>query len=335
MQDLNRLRFAILGFAFCFSPTMTFAMNGGGDGFCLPNQTLQQYPLRLIVPFGPGGSADGVARVLAKALRNRLNTQVVVENKLGAQGTLAADFVVRSGNCSILVSTPAIVTAAPSLFSKLSYDPLRDLRPLALVGIETYVLVVHPALSTRSVSALVALARNKPGTLTAASAGNGSFGHLAIMMFTQATGSQVVHVPFKGTGPAVIDLIGGNISLGFFSLSSVVAHIKSGRLVGIAVIGRTRASSIPDVPTLAEAGAPGLGIENWLGLLGPSGIRESDAEKANVHINEALKAKDVREQFDKLGISPVSMTVDEFGALIRKEIETYARLLRDAGYKPQ
>ncbi len=288
-------------------------------------------PVRLIAPFPPGGGVDIVARQLAQNLTERWGQQVVVDNRTGATGIIGVELAAKAApdGYTLLMGNVATQAVNVSLFKKLPYDPIRDFAPITLVARVPEVLVVHPSLPANSVTELVALARAKPAQLTVGSAGYGSPPHLAAELFQWLAKVQFVHVPYKGSSPALADLIGGQINMYFSNALSATSHVKDGRLRALGVTGVSRFNGLPDVPTIAEAGIPRYEEYNWYGLLAPRGtpgllvVRIHDATVA------ALRSPDVAERLVQDGAEIVGNSPQEFAVFIRSEIDKYAAVVRE------
>jgi tripartite-type tricarboxylate transporter receptor subunit TctC len=292
-------------------------------------------PVRLIIPFPPGGSNDVVGRLVAKQLSEKLGQQVFVDNRAGAGGVLgtqAASSAAPDGYTLLVISIAHAVN--PSLY-KLEYDPIKSFMPVAILATGPNVLVVNPELKVTSVKELLALAKEKPGELNYASAGVGSFQHLGGELFKLMAGVNIVHVPYKGGGPAMQDVIGGQVKIMFSSLIQTTPFIKSGQLRPLGTGGATRSAVLPDVPTIAEAGVPGYVAENWWGILAPAGTPAPIVEKLNRDVQAALKAPELQAQFAREGASSVEMSSAEFGEYIKTEMSKWSRVVREGGITTQ
>lgn len=301
----------------------TSAMAQGG----YPNK-----PIRLIVPFPPGGNVDLSARILAPQLQEALGQPVVIENKAGASGTLGLDAVAKSApdGYTLGMASPVNHLAAPSLYPKLPYDSIRDFTPVGLVASVPMVLTVGPSVQAGTVQDLLKLARERNGSITMASAGSGSGNHIVGELFQAAAGVHFVHVPYKGSALANNDLAGGHVDLHFDQLSSVLPLIKGGKLRPLAVTTTQRASLLPDVPTLAEAGLPGFDASTTLGLVLPGGASPELVGKLNKVLQDILKKPAVRDSFAQLGASVQESTPAQYAAFIRAEIAKTAKIVKDA-----
>jgi tripartite-type tricarboxylate transporter receptor subunit TctC len=292
-------------------------------------------PVRLIIPFPPGGSNDVVGRLVANQLSIQLGHKVFVDNRGGAGGVLgteAAAAAAPDGYTLLVVSLAHAVN--PSLY-KLSYDPIKSFTPISIMATGPNVLVVNPSLPVHNVKELLALVKEKPGQIDYASAGVGSFQHLGAELFKLTAGVNLQHVPYKGGGPAMADVIAGHVKVMFSSLVQTTPFIQSGQLRALGVGGRNRNPVLPDVPTIAEAGVPGYQADNWWGILAPAGTPKEIVDKLYVDIQAALKAPELREAFAREGAAAVTMTTAEFGAYIEAEMAKWAKVVKEGNIKPQ
>jgi tripartite-type tricarboxylate transporter receptor subunit TctC len=292
-------------------------------------------PMRLVVPFPAGGAADLMARGLAQRLGEQLGQQVIIDNRGGAGGTVACEIVARApaDGHTLLFGTMGTQAINPALYPKLRYDPLKDFAPVALTHLTPRVLVVGPSVKARTVGELVQAAKAAPGQLTYGSAGNGSSSHLSGALFESLAGVDLVHVPYKGSAPLLTDLLAGRVDTTFDSFTVYEEHIRSGRVRALAVTSRTRMGTLPQVPTLAEAGLPGYEVSNWLGVLVPAGTGKELVSVLNAAVLRAMADADMKRQLVALGIEPVSSTPQEFADLIRSEIPKWARIVKASGAK--
>ena len=296
----------------------------------------QQYPtkpVRIIAPFAPGGGTDFIARLIAQKLTERLGHQVIVENKPGAGGNLGAEFAVKSapdGYTLLLVA--GSYTVNPSLY-KLSFDPVNDITPVVQLSQGPFVVAVHPSVPANNLKELIELARRQPDKLSYASAGSGSITHLASELFLDMAKIKIVHIPYKGTGPALNDTIAGSTQLIFGSVSTTLQFIKSGRLRGLAVTTPRRISALPDLPTVAEAGVPGYEVVLWHGLVAPKGVPRPIVDRLNREANEVLKAKDMGDLLATDGVAPAGGTPEQFRAVIKADIERWRGVVKQANIK--
>jgi len=296
----------------------------------------QQYPtkpVRIIAPFAPGGGTDFIARLIAQKLTERLGPQVIVENKPGAGGNLGAEFAVKSapdGYTLLLVA--GSYTVNPSLY-KLSFDPVNDITPVVQLSQGLFVVAVHPSVPANNLKELIELARRQPDKLSYASAGSGSITHLASELFLDMAKVKIVHIPYKGTGPALNDTIAGSTQLIFGSVSTTLQFIKSGRLRGLAVTTPRRISALPDLPTVAEAGVPRYEVVLWHGLVAPKGVPRPIVDRLNREANEVLKAKDMGDLLATDGVAPAGGTPEQFRAVIKADIERWRGVVKQANIK--
>ena len=289
-------------------------------------------PVRLIIPFPPGGSNDIVGRMIAAQLGERLGQQMVVDNRGGAGGTIGTELAAKSqadGYTLLLISTAYAFNT--SIYKKLPYDPAKSFVPVALLGSGPGVLVVNPALPVNSVADLIALAKERPGKLNNASAGIGSFQHLASELFRIQAGIQWLHVPYKGGGPAMTDLIGGQADASVGSLIQMLPHIRSGKLKALGTTGAKRSPVLPDVPTVAEAGVPGYEATNWWGFLAPAGTPPAIVERLHQEVAAVQASAETKRRFDTEGAEALQMSPAEFGAFIAAETAKWARVVKEAG----
>ena len=296
-------------------------------------QTLSGKSIRLVVPFPAGGPTDIVARPLAQFLGEALGASVIIDNRGGAGGSVGADAVARAApdGLSLLMATVGTHAINASLYKKLSYDPVRDFTPVALVAAAPVAIVVHPSLAADSVAALVALAKRTPGKLAYGTAGNGTPGHLTGVMFRSATGIDIQHVPYKGSAPAVTDLLGGQIQMMFDPLQSVLPHIASGKLRAIAVSGATRSSVLPQLPTVAESGYPGFESTAWWGVYAPANLPAPLLAQLAGEIEKIAQGGAMRDKLGPLGVAPRVLTGTAFADFQRSEALKWGKAVRDSG----
>jgi len=292
-------------------------------------------PVRLIIPFPPGGSNDVVGRMIATQLGERLGKQVVVDNRGGAGGVLGTEVAAGAApdGYTILVVSLAY-TVNPWLY-KLKYDPLKSFVPVAMLASGANVLTVHPSVPVNSLTELIALAKQKPGELNYASAGAGSFQHLGSELFKLMAGVDIVHVPFKGGGPAMIDVVGGHSQVLVSSLVQTGAHIRSGKLKALGVGSAKRSALFPDIPTIAEAGVPGYEMANWWGIVAPTGTPQPIVDKLAKEIGLVLSAPETQKHFAAEGAEVVQKTPAEFAAFIEAELAKWQRVVKDARIKAE
>jgi tripartite-type tricarboxylate transporter receptor subunit TctC len=312
------------------SALLVLAAAAAGTGF---SQTYPSRPVRIVAPFAPGGGTDFIARFIAQKLTERLGQQVLVENRPGAGGNLGAEFAVKStpdGYTLLLIA--GSYTVNPSIY-KLSFDPVNDISPIVQLSQGPFIVAVHPGVAAKTLKELIDYARREPDKLSYASAGSGSITHLASELFLDMAKMKVVHVPYKGTGPALNDTIGGSTQLIFGSVATSLPFIKSGRLRGLAVTTAQRIGAAPDLPTVAEAGVPGYEVVLWHGLVGPKGLPAAVVERINQAANDALGAKDVADLLATDGVAPAGGTPERFRAVIKADIERWSRVVKQANIK--
>ena len=298
----------------------------------------QSYPnkaVRMVVGFPPGGGTDVVARVISQKLSEWYGQAVVVENRPGATGTIGADVIAKSApdGYNLLMGHVNSHGIAPNLFSKLPYDPIKDFAAVAYVGYVPNVLAVHPSVAARSVKELIALAKDKPGQMNYASSGNGSTQHLAGELFKQLTGTEIVHVPYKGSGDAIKDLLAGTVNMNFDTMPPVLPHIQAGKLRGLAISTPKRLSQLPDVPTFEEAGIKGFDVTNWYGVMAPGGTPRELVARLNADINKAMQVPEVRTRLEAVGTQLREQSSAEFESFMKAEAAKYAKLIKDAGIR--
>ena len=298
-------------------------------------QTYPTKPVRMIVGFPPGGGTDVVARVIAQKLTEWWGQAVTVENRAGATGTIGADAVAKAApdGYTLLMGHVNSHGIAPNLFPKMPYDALKDFVAVAYVGYVPNVLAVHPSVPAKSVKELVALAKAQPGKLNFASSGNGSTQHLAGELFKQLTGTSIVHVPYKGSGDAIKDLLAGVVSMNFDTMPPVLPHIQAGKLRGLAISTPRRLPQLPDVPTFAEEGITGFDVANWYGVMAPAGTPRELVTRLNVDINKAMQVPEVRARLEGVGTQLREQSAADFDAYMKAEVAKYAKLVKDAGVR--
>jgi len=306
-----------------------------GQAIVAAAQAFPAHPAKLVVPFPPGGPLDAVGRAIADKLTQAWGQSVVVENKPGAGGNIGADFVAKSAPDGYTVVMGALSTHAvnPSLYPKMPYDAAKDFAPITLVAITPNVLVVNPSLPVNSVKELIAYAKSNPGKLSFGSGSNGSAGHLAGELFKADTGTDMVHIPFKGGAPAMQALLAGDTQLMFDNLANSMQQVKAGKLKALAVTTAKRSPLAPDLPTMAEAGVPGFDISTWFGLMAPAGTPPDVVAKWNADVVKILNSPDMREKLTAQGAEAAPDTPAEFSAFIGRELAKYARIVKVSGAK--
>jgi tripartite-type tricarboxylate transporter receptor subunit TctC len=294
-------------------------------------------PVRMVAPFPPGGSTDVLARVVAQKLSGSLGRQVVVENRPGAAGNIGHEVVAKAppDGYTLLLSAKASLVTNPHLYKQLPFDPLNDFAPISLVATAGSVLVVHPSVPAHNVKQLIALARARPGVLNYGSGGIGGTYHVVTEVFMAATGTRIVHVPYKGGGVAVTDLVAGNVDLVFADMVPAIPQIRAGRVRALAVTSGQRQAVLPEVPTMAESGVKEPFPENWWALNSPKGTPAAIIKRLNTDLGQVLQQADVKEKLADLGVVGAHSTPEQVQQLIRRESPQMARILKEAGVKPE
>ncbi len=292
-------------------------------------------PVRLIVPYPPGGSADILARAIGQKLAEGLGQQVVIDNRPGAGTAIGAEATAKAApdGYTVMLGTVSSHAINPALTPGLKYDPVRDFAPVSLVASIPFALIVHPSLPVHSVKELIALAKSKPGALNFSSAGNGTSNHLAGELFKSMTGTYMVHIPYKGSAPALNDLIAGQVQLMFDLVLTTAPHVKSGAVRALAVTGRERSAALPGVPTVAESGVPGYEVSAWFGIFAPAGTPTAVIGTLNAETVKALRQPDLRERMASQGAEPVTSTPEQFTAYVKEELAKWTRVVRASGMK--
>lgn len=297
-------------------------------------QTYPAKPVRIVVGFAAGGPTDVTARQLSQKLTEKLGQPVIVEPRTGAGGNIAAEFVAKSPPDGYTLLLPAFAHAVnPSLYANLPFDTEKDFVPIALLTTSANLLAVHPSLPVRNVRELIVLAKAKPGELAYGSAGVASASHLAGELLNSMAGIKLAHIPYKGAAPASIDLVGGHISAAFPSISLALPHAKAGRLRLLGVAGLKRAESLPDLPTIAEAGVPGFEVLSWYGLLAPAGTPADIIVRLNQEVTRGLNEADSLERIRAVGAEPIKSTPAEFNTFLKNEIAKWAKVIRTANVR--
>jgi len=292
-------------------------------------------PVRLIVPFPPGGSNDVVGRMIAQQLSDRLGKQVVVDNRGGAGGVLGSELAANAIPDGYTLLVISLAHAVSPWLYKLNYDPIKSFAPVSILASGPNVLVVHPDLPVHSVGELIKLAKQKPGELNYASAGIGSFQHMGGELFKLTAGVDIVHVPYKGGGPAMTDVLGGHTKIMFSSLVQTSGFVRNGQLRALGTGGSHRGSVLPDVPTIAEAGLPGYEATNWWGIVAPAGTPPAIVEKLHNEISAVQNSEQTKKQFATEGAEIVQMSSAEFGAFMASEINKWERVVKEGGIKAE
>ena len=294
-------------------------------------------PITMVVGFAPGGGTDTAARIIAKKLTENTGQNIIVENKSGAGGNIAANHVSKAApdGYTIILTAPGSVAVAPHQNSNLPYDPRTDLTPITMAVVFPNVLVVHPSVPAKNVAEYIKLSITKPGSLSYGSSGIGNAGHLAGELFKIVTKADLTHVPYKGGGPAMADLLGGQVPSVFASAPSAVPQIKAGKIRALATTGATRSSFLPEVPTVAEAGFPGFEATNWYAYMAPGKTPRAIVELLNRELVKVLNTPEVRNQLLAQGMEPLPMTVDQLGKYIEREYATWGRVVKEAGIQAE
>jgi tripartite-type tricarboxylate transporter receptor subunit TctC len=299
----------------------------------LPAQTYPTRPVRIVVPFSPGGASDTAARIVGGKLAERWGQQIVVENRPGAGGTIGTELAAKAqpDGYSLLMASSTELAVNPHLYSKLSYDTVRDFAPVALIASTPLMVVVHPSLSAKSVKDFVALAKARPGELNYGSSGNGATTHLAAEMFKRAAGIEIVHVPYNGSAPAIVALMGAQSQMSVQAVPAVLSQVRAGKLRGLAVTSARRVTAAPELMTLVEAGYPGVEIVIWNALVAPAGVPKDITAKVSGNILEVLRQPEVGEAFARQGAEITPGGPQPLGAYIKAELAKFARVVKEAG----
>jgi tripartite-type tricarboxylate transporter receptor subunit TctC len=301
------------------------------------SQTYPVRPVRIIVTFPPGGPTDFVGRAMAQKLSEAFGQQFVVDNRAGAAGVIGTDVAAKSApdGYTLLLGTSGGLSVNPALKARLPYNAFTDLAPISLIVVNPQILVVHPSMPVTSVRELIKLARSRPGQINYASVGIGSPNHLGIELLKSMAKIDMVHIPYKGTAPAVTDLISGRVSLMFNSMPSVLPHVTARKLRGIAVGSAQRSAAAPDIPTVAESGIPGFEYVTWYGLYAPAGTPKEIIARLNAEVVKILTNPEVATRFATQGAEPKSTTPEELARFQREEYERWKRVIQSAGIRPE
>ena len=293
-------------------------------------------PIRLVVTFATGGGTDLAARTVSPKISEALGQSIVIENRAGANGAVGAEAVAKAppDGYTIMVGAAGTLAVAPHL-AKLPFDSFRDFAPISLLATSPFVVTVNPSVKAETLRELIALARANPGKLSFGSSGTGGAPQLATELFKSMAGIDILHVPYKGLGPAITDLLGGQIQLLFADVGLVTAHLKAGKLRGLAVSGSSRSAALPDLPTVAEAGVPGYAAGTWYGLFAPAGTPPAIVSRLSEETRKALAHPDVRASLAAQGVDPAGNTPEQFAAFVRDEYAKWGKVIRDAGIKAE
>lgn len=289
--------------------------------------------IRLVVTFPPGGSSDAAARLVAPRLAERLGQPVVIDNRPGAGGGIGLDHVAKSpaDGYTIVLASAGGLTANPSLYKQLSYDPQKDLAPITLFGTSPFVLLAHPSVSASTVADVLRAAKAQPGKLSYASGGNGTAMHLSGELLKSMGQAQIVHVPYRGSGPALNAVIAGDTQLAIADVTTVGGNLKSGRVKILGVLSRERSPLVPDLPTLDETGLKGFESSGWFAILAPAATPAAIVQRLNTEITAVLRSPEIRDRFAAAGLEPLPSTSEELAALIRSESQKWSRVIRESG----
>ena len=300
-------------------------------------QTYPVKPVRLIVGFAPGGSTDVTARIVAQKMSDAWKQQVIVDNRPGAGGNIGAEAVARApaDGYTLLLATTGVMAINQRLYRSLPFDALRDFAPVTQIGALPLILIVHPSLPARSVKELVAIAKSRPGQLSYASSGIGSATHMTTELFRMMAGIDIVHIPYKGSGQAMADLVGGQVAIAFDQITSSLPQVEVGKLRALAVTSAKRFPSVPNLPSVAEAGIPGYESVSWNGIAAPAATPKDIITRIQAEVARVVQLPDIKERFFKDGIEPVASTPEQFAAHIRAERVKWEKVVDTAGIKPQ
>lgn len=300
---------------------------------CAQAQAYPTRPLRLIIPFAPGGTNDIIGRLVAQKLGEAIGQQVVPDNRGGAGGSIGMEVAAKSApdGYTIVIGHIGTLAVNPTLYSKLAYNPVKDFDPITLIAKLPNLMAVNPTVPAKSVAQLIALAKSNPGKLSYGSGGVGGAGHLATEYFRLLTKIDIVHVPYRGTGLAVIDVISGQLDMVMAGVPAIVPHTRTGKLRALGVSSLTRISILPDIPTIAESGAPGYDATQWYGILTPAGTPKAVLASLHAGLEKALATPSLRERFAADGAEPFTTTSEEFAAYMKREIARWAPVIRKAG----
>lgn len=307
-----------------------------GSACAASAQSYPVKPIRFIVPSTPGGSVDTLARTVGPRLADKWGQQVIVDNRSGAGGTIAGELVAKAppDGYTLLVGTVASLATNVSLQKKLPYDPLKDFAPVTLIATQNLMLLVHPSLPVKSVKELTTLAKKKPGSLSFSSAGNGTGGHLSGELYKLLAGVDLLHVPYKGVAPAMVDVVSGQVTMTFASIISGSAQVRASRLRALAVTGARRSIAMSELPTMMEAGVASYESATWYGIVAPAGTPADIVNRLNSEIVAILKSPEMNDRLSKEGADPVGNTPAEFARHIQTEIEKWRKVIRAAGIQP-
>lgn len=298
-------------------------------------QSYPDKPVRAVVPFPPGGAADIVARHVAQKLTESLGVQIIVDNRSGAGGAIGAEYASRAApdGYTLLLASSSAMSINPHIMAKPTYDPLKSFTPIGLIGYSPNVLVVHPSVPARSVKELIALARSKPQSLSFASNGAGTLSHLTGELFMQRAGVKLLHVPYKGAAPAVIDTMSGQVSMLFAAYPSIAGQARAGKLRAMAVTSAKRVSVAPELPTVAEAALPGFESTQWWGAYGPAGLPAGIVSRLNTELNKILRTEDIKKRFSHDAVEPASGSPEDLTRYLKDDYDKWGKVIRAAGIR--
>lgn len=319
----------------CIATSVLFSTLAIASGISFAQTDYPNKPIRLIVPFPAGGGTDIYARLIANKLTERLKWIVIVDNKPGAGGNIGVDAAAKSppDGYTIVIGQTSNLAINPSLYKKLPYDPLKDLTPIILVADSAMALVVPAQSPYKTLNDFVSAAKQKPGDVSFGYSGNGTVAHLTGVVFQSTSGIKLQHVPYKGAAQALTDLMGGSIESYMSSATTVVGHVRGGKLRALAVTGKKRLESMPEVPTIGESGYPGFDAVSWFGLLAPAGTPAAIIERINTEVNKILTLPDVKEKIASEGGEPIGGTPQEFARILAEELPRWAKLVKESGAK--
>ena len=331
------MRVGVLFGRHCGAPLLAAALGIAGPEAALAQSAYPMRPIRMIVPYPPGGATDLMGRTAAERIAEALGQQVVVDNRGGGATIIGSELGARSpaDGYTVVVGTITSLVLIPLLHRKLAYDPARDFEPVSMLASQPYVLTVHPSVPANSVAQFIAFAKKADGKLAMSSAGQGGGAHIAGEMFQQMAGVRLLHVPYKGTGPSLIDLVGGHVSVTFAGVTSTKPLAAAGKVRTIAVTTSRRSAAVPDLPTIAESGVPGYETNTWNALLVPRGTPKNIVERLNAAIVTGFNRPEVRDKLREQGADPEAGTPQQLADYIRRETERLARVVKLAGLKPQ
>ena len=319
-----RMKFAVVAVA---------AMSAVAGTVCQAQQWPTK-PVRMLVGFPPGGPTDVVARIVSEKVALQIGQQVVVDNRPGAAGNIAVEILTRAaGDGHTLLYSSNAIAVSPGLYSKLPYDPLKDITPVTEIGAGCLIFMVHPSLPIKSVPEFIAHAKARPGQMNFASSGTGTSTHLAPVMFSQRAGITTQHIPYKGTAPSLVDMIGGRVQFMMGAVLTAVPHVRDGRIRALAVTGKKRIASLPDLRTLDEGDLPGFVVTTWQGLFAPAGVATPVLARVNAEFVKAIKSPDLRPRIEQQDMEPTAPGYVEFNAMYRAELARWTKVAKDAGLK--